>query len=203
MILSIEKRGFMKKIFLFIFAILLILFAKAIYNINKLRNVEYSQPEFLSGKKILTVYYSKGGNTKNAANNIHYFVGGDMAEIKSKEIYSDNFIEISKTVRKQAKQGYMPEIENIDISKYDIIFIGSPIWNFSTSLPVKSFLKNNNFKNKTLIPFYTCDAYANKNRLKKEVKDLTNIEDVKNILLLKEVISILKKEQIINWLNKL
>lgn len=60
---------------------------------------------------------------------------------------------MSKLVRNQIKEGYLPKIKNIYISSYDIVFVGSQIWNFSILLPAKSFLKNNNFENKTLIRF--------------------------------------------------
>ncbi len=68
---------------------------------------------------------------------------------------------------------------DIDISNYDIIFVGAHIWNFSMSLPMKAFLKNNNFQNKTLIPFFTYSGVATKNRIIEEIEELTNTNDIK------------------------
>jgi len=174
-----------------------------IFKVSELKNIEYKKPEILSGKRILTVYYSNGGNTKNAAQNLHSITGGDIIEIRLLEKYPDNIFKMSKLVRKQIKEGYLPKIEDIDISNYDIIFAGSPIWNFSISLPMKSFLKNNNFENKTLIPFFTYSGGAAKKNIINEIKDAANAEDVKKPLFMFENGIFLTKEQLIKWLNNI
>ena len=66
---------------------------------------------------------------------------------------------------------------------------------------MKSFLKNNNFENKILIPFFTCSGGANKNKVMNELKDLTNANEIKNPLFMFENGIFLVKEQIIKWLN--
>lgn len=137
-----------------IFFVFLTLLIVAILKINELKNIKYYHPELFTNKKILIVYYSNIGNTKSVAENIHSVVGGDIKEIELIEKYPNNIFTMSKLVRKQMKEGFLPQINDIDVSNYDIIFVGSPIWNFSVSLPVKAFLKNNNFENKTIIPFF-------------------------------------------------
>ena len=109
--------------------ILFVFVVVTIFKVKELSKIEYQEPEILSNKKILTVYYSNGGHTKDVAENLHGVVGGDVIEIKlnEKEKYPDNIFKMSMVVRKQMKQGYFPEIEYIDISDYDIIFAGSPI----------------------------------------------------------------------------
>ena len=44
----------------------------------ELKNIQYNQPQLLADKKILTVYYSNGGNTKTVAQTLHSVVGGDI-----------------------------------------------------------------------------------------------------------------------------
>ena len=186
-----------------IFFILLTLLIVAIFKINELKNIKYYSPELLTNKKILTVYYSNIGNTKSAAENTHSIVGGDIKQIELIEKYPNNIFTMSKLVRKQMKEGYLPKINNIDISNYDIIFVGSPIWNFSVSLPVKAFLKNSNFENKTIIPFFTYSGGANKKKIINEIKNSTNAKDIKQPLFMFENGIILTKEQIIKWLNNI
>ena len=130
------------KFLLSITGILFLLIIIAVFKINELKNIEYKKPELLNDKKVLTIYYSNGGNTKEVAQNLHAIAGGDIAEIKLNEQYPNNIFKMSKIVREQIKQGYLPKTDYIDISNYDVIFVGSPIWNFSMSLPVKKFLKN-------------------------------------------------------------
>ncbi|MBQ3819782.1 hypothetical protein II810_04970 [bacterium] len=190
----------MKFLLIGIFITLLI---AAIYKINELKNVEYNQPQILTDKKILTVYYSNGGNTKSVGEKINSIVGGDIKEIILTEKYPNDIFKMSKLVRKQMKEEYLPKIEDIDISSYDIIFVGSPIWNLSISLPAKSFLKNDKFENKIIIPFFTYSGGANKAKIINEIKNLTNTDDIKKPLFIFENGIFLIKEQIIKWLNNI
>ena len=183
--------------------ILFLLTIIVILKIIELRNIVYKEPEILSDKRIAVIYYSSIGNTKNVAQNLHSVVGGDIKEIELIEKYPKNIFKMSNLARKQMKDGYLPQIENIDISDYDIIFVGFPVWNFSVSVPMKSFLKNNNFENKTIIPFYTCSGGVNKNKIINELKDFTNAKEIKKPLFMFENGIFLVKEQIIKWLNNL
>ncbi len=183
--------------------IFITLLAIAICKIIELKNIKYHRPEILTDKKILTVYYSNNGNTKSVGENINSIVGGDIKELELTEKYPSNIFTMSKLVRKQIQEDYLPQIKNIDISNYDVIFVGSPIWNFSISLPAKSFLKNNNFENKTLIPFITYSGGANKTKIVGEIKDLTNTNDIKKPLFMLENGIFLTKEQITKWLNNI
>lgn len=191
----------------FIFGSILIIFFAlliiAVCKLYELKNIKYNQPQLLSNKKILTLYYSNGSHTKEVAQNLHSIVGGDIKEIELLEKYPNNIFKMSKLVRKQIKEGYFPQIEDIDISNYDIVFIGSPIWNFSMSLPAKTFLKNNNFENKILIPFFTYSGGANKNNVINEVKDTANTQNLRKPLFMFENGIFLTKEQIIKWLNNI
>lgn len=186
-----------------ILIIFLILVTLLICNICELKNIKYNQPKLLADKKILVVYYSNNGNTKSVAQNIHSVIAGDIEEIELIENYPKNIFKMSKLVRKQVKNDYLPKIKDIDISNYDIIFVGSPIWNFSISLPVKAFLINNNFENKTIIPFLTCSGGVNKNKIIKEFKDFTKVEEINFPLYMFENGIFLRKEQVIKWLNNI
>lgn len=173
------------------------------FKVNELNNIEYQEPQILSNKKILIVYYSSGGNTKTVAQNLHLVVGGDIKEIQLLEKYPNDIFNMSKIIRKQMKENYLPKIDNIDISNYDVIFVGSPVWNFSLSLPIQSFLKNNNFENKIVIPFFTYSGGANKNKLFNNIRDSIDAKDVKKPLFMFENGIFLIKEQLIKWLNQL
>ena len=186
-----------------IFTICILLATTVVFKIINLKNVEYKEPEFLFNKKILTVYYSDFGNTRNVAQNLHSVVGGDIKEIKLIDKYPENVFEKSNLVRKNAKEGILPKIEDIDFSDYDVIFAGSPIWSFGVSLPMQSFLKNNNFENKILIPFFTYSGGANRNKVFNNVKDYANAKEIKKPLFIFENGFFLTRECVINWLNKI
>ena len=183
--------------------ILFLLTTIFLFKINKLKNIKYNQPEILSDKKILIAYYSNIGNTRNVAQNLYSIINEDIEEIQLKEKYPKNIFKMSKIIRKQIKENFLPEINNIDVKNYDVIFIGSPIWNSSLSLPLKSFLKNNNFEDKILIPFFTYSGGANTKKIYKEIKELANAQSIQKPTFFFENGIFLVKERLIAWLNKL
>ena len=110
----------------------------------------------MSDKKVLITYYSHSGNTKNIAEKIREITGGDLFEIKTSHEYPKNFTDIVNQAKKEKEAGFMPELtENIDISPYDTIFIGSPVWWYTFATPVRTFLSENDFSGKIIKPFCT------------------------------------------------
>jgi len=190
-------------VLLYILCLLLISIIIIVFKFITLKNIKYKKPEILSNKKILIVYYSHCGNTRCVAENINSLVGGDIKEIQLVENYPNNIFKMSNLIRKHMKEGYLPAIKEFDVSNYDVIFTGFPIWNFSISLPMKSFLKHNNFENKTLMPFFTCSGGVSKKKVMNEIKNFTNIKMVKPPLFMFENGIFLIKEQIVKWLNNL
>lgn len=117
-------------------------------NINKENNME--------NKKILVAYFSWGGNTKAIAEKIQSEVGGDIFSIEPVTPYPSDYNETAYGIAKEQKEkGIHPEIKNKDVSPYDIIFVGTPAWWYTMAPPVMTFLEENNFEGKTIIPFIT------------------------------------------------
>lgn len=109
--------------------------------------------------KALVLYYSFEGNTKKVADYLSKEIGADIEEIKPvNEIKSKGF---SKFIwgGSQVVMGKKPEILPIksDISSYDIIFLGSPIWAGTYAPPVKTFVEDH-IKGKKIAYFYTHDG---------------------------------------------
>lgn len=110
----------------------------------------------MSDKKVLVAYYSHSGNTRTIAEKIKEITGGDLFEIKTSHEYPKNFTDIVNQAKKEKETGFMPELtENIDISPYDTIFIGSPVWWYTFATPVRTFLSENDFSGKIIKPFCT------------------------------------------------
>ena len=154
--------------------------------------------------KILVAYFSASGVTKNVAEKIASIVKGDLFEIEPKEKYTDEDLnwhnKQSRSSVEMKDKSSRPEIKenNLDISSYDTILIGFPIWWGVAPRVVNTFIESNNFEGKTLIPFCTSGGtgmgYA-ENDLKKtypnynwkEGKRLTGMEsdeDLKRNLVL-------------------
>lgn len=74
------------------------------------------------------------------------------------ETYIPSFgVEIKETeaTTEAPKATELPKIKNLDLKKYDLIFIGYPIWYNDAPKVIYTLVKD--FKNKTIIPFCTSD----------------------------------------------
>ncbi len=184
-----------------IFVILvLILFAFAAnWHFNK--NVSYTND--LPDKKTLIVYYSHSNHTEEIANIIKQYLNCDIKKIKSEEYENINTIDLTNLVTEQIQKNYLPKTEKVDISGYNVIFIGSPVWKGDLSLPVKSFLINNDFKNKTIIPFYTFGGYVDKPKLDNEIKKISNNDNVLPSFLTVHYKFAFIEYRVTRWLNKI
>ena len=82
----------------------------------------------LDSDKVLVVYFSHGGNTQKLAKEISDQVGGDFRRIEPVNAYPGGDELYDYTEQEQADDA-RPEIQdlNIDMSKYDTVFIGYPI----------------------------------------------------------------------------
>ncbi len=148
----------MKNLFL---VLMLILTAGVIYGCspaNADKNVLNTKTEggVMKDKKVLIAYYSYSGNTKAVAERIQAATGGDIFEIVPKNDYPKNYNAVVEQAKKEKADNFKPELKSsIDVSKYDLIFIGSPVWWYTMAPPVMTFISENNFDGKTIIPFCT------------------------------------------------
>lgn len=74
------------------------------------------------------------------------------------ETYIPSFgVEIKETeaTTTAPKANDLPKIKNLDLKKYDVLFIGYPIWYNDAPKVIYTLVKD--FKNKTIIPFCTSD----------------------------------------------
>jgi flavodoxin len=135
-----------------------------VYLKNKKEMAAYANGEIKITKnlgKVLAVYYSLGGNTKDIAQRIRQKTNADIYEIKTKNIMPSGPA-LYLGVKKQLKSGEYPEISTDfpDFSSYDLIFVGSPVWWYTLSTPVLSFLKHADFQGKKVVPFLTQGSNA-------------------------------------------
>ncbi len=110
-----------------------------------------------SNWKVLTVFYSHSGNTRECANLIHKEVGGDIVEIIPVATYPEDYEAVVKQAKQELTSGYKPalrtRVENVE--SYDVIFVGSPNWWNTVAPPVMTFLSMNDLSGKATLPFIT------------------------------------------------
>lgn len=112
--------------------------------------------------RALIVYYSRSGNTRTVAEYIHTFVGGDMLEIQTVHPYPQEYKATTEQAKKELAEGYKPPITTkvTDMSKYTLIFLGSPNWWGTIAPPMMTFLSEYDFTGKTIAAFITHEGSA-------------------------------------------
>ncbi len=106
--------------------------------------------------KTLVVYYSwTNGNTERIAQQVQKELDADIAAIVPVIPYPEDYDTTVAQGKREVEQGILPEIENIDISDYDAIVVGTPTWWYTMAPVVATFLKKNDFSGKKVIPFMT------------------------------------------------
>ena len=112
---------------------------------------------------VLVVYYSATGNTEEAANMIADATGGDLFELEPVEPYTDddlNYGDENSRVSQEYADESLRDVELVSTTvegfeEYDTVFIGYPIWWQVAAWLVDSFVENNDFTGKTVVPFCT------------------------------------------------
>lgn len=126
---------------------------------NKKEMAQYDGPQVSLNKKlgkVLVVYYSLSGHTKQIAEIIKQETNADIYEIKTLEKL-DTVPWFYMTLREQLKDKTYPEIQKDfpDFSQYDMIFVGAPVWWYTMATPLYSFLQQVDFGGKKVVPFST------------------------------------------------
>ena len=106
-----------------------------------------------NGGNVLIAYFSHTGNTEEVAGQIADLTGGTLAEIQRAEEYGD----LQEEAEAEILEGVQPEITvSVDnVEDYDMIFVGYPIWWDEAPAMISTFLAENDFSGKTIIPFCT------------------------------------------------
>ena len=111
---------------------------------------------------VLVAYFSRSGNTEQVANAIATHSGGTLYRIERKEPYPEDFKDCASEAKSELNDSVFPALKDTiaDFDKYDVIFVGGPVWWHTAPMPVLSFLKKSgyDFSGKIVVPF--C-SYAN------------------------------------------
>lgn len=117
--------------------------------------------ETKSNKKVLVAYFSASGVTAKVADRLSKAIGADLFEIKPAEPYTSADLDWtnkkSRSSVEMADKNSRPAIANkvADMSKYDVIFVGFPIWWYREPSIIDTFMESYDFSGKQVVPFAT------------------------------------------------
>ena len=113
----------------------------------------------------------KVGNTKIVADYISGFTGADQFEIKTSKYDGMAYKPLCDLAKKEQQNGELPPFEgSVDVSKYDVVFIGGPVWWGTYPQVMFTFFKKYDLSGKTIIPFTTHEG-SGLGRCVKDVKE--------------------------------
>ena len=111
--------------------------------------------------KKLVAYFSTSGVTAKVAQTLAEAIGADIFEIAPKVPYTKADLNwMDKNARSTIEMNdptSRPEIESKrdNMSEYDTIFVGFPIWWYVAPTIINTFLESYDLTGKTIIPFAT------------------------------------------------
>lgn len=107
--------------------------------------------------KILVAYFSWGGTTQRMAQEIVRQTGADIFRIEPVVPYPTEYTPCTEVAREEkdnnARPAIVAAVENW--ADYDTVFIGCPVWWWTTPMIICTFAESYNFKGKTVVPFCT------------------------------------------------
>ncbi len=132
--------------------------------------VEKNEKSMENKGKALVVFFSHAGdnyavgnievgNTKIVADYISEIAGADQFEIVTHKYDGMAYTPLINLAQEEARKGELPPYEGeiTDLSQYDTVFIGGPVWWGTYPQVMFTFFKKheNDLKGKTVIPFTT------------------------------------------------
>lgn len=135
--------------------------------------------------KILISYFSASGVTKKVSTQLADLLNADLEEIKPIQKYSNEDLDWqnsrSRSSLEMKDENSRTQIEKPihDLSSYDVIFVGYPIWWYVEPRIVDTYLDNFNLDGKRIIPFATSGGSSIGGSIKhlKELYPSAKIED--------------------------
>ena len=111
--------------------------------------------------KALVAYFSASGVTKKLAENLAGAIGADTFEIVPEEVYTDADLnwqdQNSRSSVEMKDRSCRPTIASKvdDMSQYDVVFVGFPVWWYREPSIIDTFAEAYDFAGKTIVPFAT------------------------------------------------
>ena len=114
-----------------------------------------------SNHKVLVAYFSATGVTARAAQKVAEATEGEIYAITPAKPYTDADLDWRDKQSRSSVEMNDPKArpalggERLDVSEYDVVFIGYPIWWDQAPRLINTVIESHNLKGKTVIPFAT------------------------------------------------
>lgn len=154
--------------------------------------------------KVLVAYFSASGVTAKTAQKLAKAAKGDLFEIKPEKPYSSADLnwndKNSRSSVEMNDRSSRPAIASkTDISGYDVIFVGFPIWWYREPSIIDTFIEEYDFGGKTVIPFATSGGSG----LGESAKNLRGLAPSANVLEGRKLSAMVTETELEDWIKTL
>lgn len=107
---------------------------------------------------VLIVDYSWSGTTAKLATALEQVTGGTKVDLTvAPGIFPNDMYATNDVASEQMASGKLPDLTNTlpDLTAFDVILVGGPVWAAHVATPVRAFLKQLQGFTGTVAPFYT------------------------------------------------
>lgn len=129
--------------------------------------------------KILVIYYSLEGNTKDTAEKIADQMGADMLQLLPVHEYPKEGAKKFLVGGKAAVFGEKPElrVSEFDLTPYEMIIVGTPVWASTFAPPLRTFFTKNKITNQKT-GFFVCEKGSGGEKCIAKMKELTGVSAI-------------------------
>jgi len=112
--------------------------------------------------RTLVAYFSRSGNTRVIAGQLHRELPAPLFEILPARPYPEDYEQTVEQARQERDAGVRPELEAkvADLAVYETIYLGFPIWGETAPPIIRSFLAAHDLSGKTVRPFITHGGFG-------------------------------------------
>jgi flavodoxin len=109
------------------------------------------------GARSLVVVHSRSGNTAVMGLRISEKMNSDYIRLRTPEKAGKNYLHAPNR-----KDDAPVEPKTVDLAKYDVVFLGSPIWYWHPTAFICSFIRSNDFSGKKVVLYFTYEGGLSK-----------------------------------------
>ncbi len=143
------------------------------------------------------------GNTEIVAETIAKLTNGDLFEVVPLIDYPNNYGDCCDIAKKELNSNARPELKTYlnDITKYDVIYIGYPMWWGTLPMPLWTQLEKLDFQGKIVKPFTTHEG-SGLGQSEKDVKKLCQGATLKSGFAIRGSLAHQAESGLKNWIEK-
>jgi flavodoxin len=112
--------------------------------------------------RTLVAYFTRSGNTRVIAGQLHRELKADLFEIRPAAPYPEDYEKTVEQARQERDAGVRPPLKTTvpNLTAYDTVFLCFPIWGETAPPIIRSFLSAHDLSGKTIRPMITHGGYG-------------------------------------------